>query len=212
MTRSQEKYSVRKENGVTIGSNCNNVKHALLKQVQKLIHAQAELYKLIVQQVDSQQSNQTTCTNYTFGIEYHLPNPKLAPTVHPVTQEEEEIPYQGHPTAYHTFYQTPRNTAFISQQALYNLLRETMCHATEHFTPQCLKDANIYNTHTPFKEVANGVVHPDTQETITIYNQLINDPVLQDVWLKSMCIELGRLSNGYKDTKGTQTIHYMTYE
>ena len=27
-----------------------------------------------------------------------------------------------------------------------------------------------------------------------------------------MCIELGRLSNGYKDTKGTQTIHYMTHE
>ena len=27
-----------------------------------------------------------------------------------------------------------------------------------------------------------------------------------------MCIEPGRLSNGYKDTKGTQTINYMTHE
>ena len=27
-----------------------------------------------------------------------------------------------------------------------------------------------------------------------------------------MCIRLGRLSNRYKDTKGTQTIHYMTDE
>ena len=27
-----------------------------------------------------------------------------------------------------------------------------------------------------------------------------------------MFIELGILSNGYKDTKGTQTIHYMTHE
>ena len=27
-----------------------------------------------------------------------------------------------------------------------------------------------------------------------------------------MYIELGRLSNGYKDTKGTQTIHYMNHE
>ena len=65
---------------------------------------------------------------------------------------------------------------------------------------------------TPLEEVSNGVVHPQTKETIKRYNQLINDPVLRVVWLKSMCIELVRLSNGYKDTKGTQTIHYMTHE
>ena len=55
-------------------------------------------------------------------------------------------------------------------------------------------------------------MQPHPKEPITRYSQLISDPVLQDVWLKAMCIELGRLSNGYKDTKGTQTIHYMTYE
>ena len=86
-----------------------------------------------------------------------------------------------------------------------------MCHATEHFTPQCLQDANICNTPTPLEEVANDVVHPDTKETITRYIQLINYTVLRVVWLKAMCIELGRLSNGYKDTKGTQTIHYMNH-
>ena len=87
-----------------------------------------------------------------------------------------------------------------------------MCHTTEHFTPQCLQDANVCNTPTPLEEVANGVVHCDTKETIKRYSQLINDPVLRVVWLKEMCIELGRLSNGYKDTKGKQTIHYMTHE
>ena len=87
-----------------------------------------------------------------------------------------------------------------------------MCHATGHFAPQCLQDTNICNTPIPLEEVANGVVHPDTKETITRYSQLINDPVLRVLWLKSMCMELGRLSNGYKDTKGTQTIHYMTHE
>ena len=56
------------------------------------------------------------------------------------------------------------------------------------------------------------MVHPDTKETITRYSQIINNPVLRVVWLKAMCIELGRLSNGYMDTKGTQTIHYMTHE
>ena len=28
--------------------------------------------------------------------------------------------------------------------------------------------------------------------------------------MKAMCIELGRLAQGYKDTKGTDTIHFMT--
>ena len=42
------------------------------------------------------------------------------------------------PTACHALYQTPLSTAFISQKALNNLVEETMCHATEHFTPQCL--------------------------------------------------------------------------
>ena len=56
------------------------------------------------------------------------------------------------------------------------------------------------------------MVHPHTKETITRYSQLINDPALRDVWLKVICIELGRLSYGYNNTKGIQTIHYMTHE
>ena len=56
------------------------------------------------------------------------------------------------------------------------------------------------------------MVHPDTKETITRHSKLLNDPVLRVVWFKAMCIELGRLSNGYKDTKVTHTIHYMTHE
>ena len=77
---------------------------------------------------------------------------------------------------------------------------------------QCLQDANVCNTPTPLEEVANGVVHPDTKETITSYSHIINDLVLRVVWLKAMCIKLGRLSNGYKDTNGTQKIHYITNE
>ena len=67
------------------------------------------------------------------------------------------------PIACHALYQTPRNTALISQKALCKLVDETMCHAKEHFTPQCLQDANVCNTPTPLEEVTNGVVHPDTK-------------------------------------------------
>ena len=87
-----------------------------------------------------------------------------------------------------------------------------MCHATEHFTPQYLQDANMCNTPIPLEEVSNGVVNSHTKENITRHSQLISNPVLRDVWLKDMCIELGRISNGYKYTKGTQTIHCMTHE
>ena len=50
--------------------------------------------------------------------------------------------------------------------------------------------------------VANGVVYPVTKETITKYKNLINDPLLQDNWIKGMCKELGRLAQGYGE-KGT---------
>ena len=64
-------------------------------------------------------------------------------------------------------------------------------------------------------EVANGVVHPVTNKTITKYKKLINDPILRDAWMKGMCKELGRISQGYgvegtdDYTKGTNTVLFM---
>ena len=60
--------------------------------------------------------------------------------------------------------------------------------------------------------MCNAVVHPVTKETITKYTKLANDPVTAPVWRTAMCNELGRLSNGYKKTKGTRTIKFMTHE
>ena len=47
------------------------------------------------------------------------------------------------------------------------------------------------NNTTPsgLEEVANSVVHPVTKRTITKYKKLINDPLLQDDWMKGMCKE-----------------------
>ena len=52
------------------------------------------------------------------------------------------------------------------------------------------------------EEVANGVVHPVTKETITKYRKLMNDPLLRDEWMKGMCKELGRLAQGYGENGG----------
>ena len=65
------------------------------------------------------------------------------------------------------------------------------------------------------KEVANGVVHPVTKETITNYKKRINDPLLRDDWMKGVCKELGRLAHGYGKegaddyVKGTNTVLFM---
>ena len=62
------------------------------------------------------------------------------------------------------------------------------------------------------EEMANGVVHPVTKETLSKYHKIIEVPELKEVWMTGMGIELGRLAQGYKDTKGTNTIKFMTLE
>ena len=56
------------------------------------------------------------------------------------------------------------------------------------------------------EEVANGVVHPVTKETITKYQKLFADPLLKEVWSETMAKELRRLAQGYGNFKGIDTI------
>ncbi len=49
-----------------------------------------------------------------------------------------------------------------------------------------------------------------TNETITNYAKLIDESLLCNVWMEAMCVELSRLAQGYGDTKGTDTIKFMT--
>ena len=62
------------------------------------------------------------------------------------------------------------------------------------------------------EEIANGVVHPITKETITNYQKLINDPILREVWEMAMCAELDRLAQGFGDTKGTETMRFLDFD
>ena len=66
----------------------------------------------------------------------------------------------------------------------------------------------VFNT----EEVANGVVHPITNKTITKYHKLLDEPLLREVWMKAMCVELGRLAQLYKDTKDTETVKFITWK
>ena len=76
---------------------------------------------------------------------------------------------------------------------------------------------SMANNATPsrLEEVANGVVHPVTNETITKYKKLVNNPLLRYDWMKGMCKELGRLAQGCGKevaddyVKGTNTVLFM---
>ena len=61
-----------------------------------------------------------------------------------------------------------------------------------HFVPRKLMGQTpliqpVFN----IEEVANSVVHPFTNKTITKYHKLIDEPLLCEVWMKAMCVELG---------------------
>jgi hypothetical protein len=65
-------------------------------------------------------------------------------------------------------------------------------HATYHFIPTSLENnTRIFQDIILLDHMANGVVHPITQETITKYEKLANDPIMRDVWMKGLCKELG---------------------
>ena len=58
-------------------------------------------------------------------------------------------------------------------------------------------------------EAANGVVHSMTKEMITKYQKLVDDPILHDIWEMVMCVELGRLVQGFGETKGRETTRFL---
>ena len=98
--------------------------------------------------------------------------------------------------------QAPAN---ISQQALHTFTANAFLQELQWRMESKADPLNM-------EQVANGVVHSVTQETITKYKKLIDDPLLSETWMEAMAEELGRLAQGYKDTKGTSTEEFMDLE
>ena len=141
----------------------------------------------------------------------------------PITQDEDKLPTrvnnQHVPRRSQrlqeqaTMIFSPRVLASISPQALYLYLDNAVFDTPEWSIPNNLMNEELPTTpQIDIEEYANGVVHPDTKETITEYKTLIEDPLLKDKWKKAMCVELGRLAQGYQDIPGTNTIKFMTHE
>eukprot|EP00804_Cyclotella_cryptica_P028165 CCRYP_011030-RA/>CCRYP_011030-RA protein AED:0.16 eAED:0.16 QI:0/0/0/1/0.25/0/5/0/1115 len=139
------------------------------------------------------------------------PDSDPAPPRNYITQDEANtIQHNKHKL----FTHSPVSPCNITHHALYHVVG-THLQSQYHniFTPTTLHEHQpIFTADTQLEHVCNGVVHPITKETITKYEKLANDPTLQEVCMKAMCKELGRLAQGWEGKSGTDTIFFMTHE
>ena len=99
---------------------------------------------------------------------------------------------------------------FISQEALHAFA----CHASAPSTSSLFLPKGNHPTSIPHLEhFANPVIHPTTGKTITKYEELVNDPLLQNTWTTAFGKELGALAQGDNLTgaAGTNTIFFLNH-
>ena len=60
-----------------------------------------------------------------------------------------------------------------------------------------------------YREYCSGAIIDDKTGQRLEYRDLIKRPKLRDTWFKSLVNELGRLVQGIRDTKGTDTIVFI---
>ena len=58
--------------------------------------------------------------------------------------------------------------------------------------------------------LASPTLKPVKRSPATIQRMQI--PALKHIWEEAMCKELGNISNGWKDTEGTQIVRFLTHE
>ena len=212
--------------GQLIGSKLNDVKNTSRKRIQSLINQQRKQDRNIEQytNVDSQIEDITNESNISIQQteNYDITAPEHSDqTPIPVTQDEsyDENTDNGMQKQNKTFntnriqVQNPNGPACISQTALYSYLGNALIDDAKHFVPRkIMVQPPLMQTVFNIAEVANSVVHPITNKKTTKYHKLIYEPLLREVWMKSMCVELGRLAQLYKYTKGTETVKFMTWK
>ena len=224
---SKRRAPKRRVNGVTIGSNRNKAKNISRKRLQNLLKSQTIIDRQTVMDelttTPAPERHNRPSTFQDAFVSYHVPTPKGTP------RDQSSVPFISQDDN-HNFIDPPgpvprrskrlqTTTPFknigpanISQEALFHVSGLGYTNAPLWSVPDCLMEDKL--TISPAIEIAemcNGVVHPLTGETITKYQKLINEPLLQEVWTRAMCIELGRLAQGFEDTKGTNTIRFLNH-
>ena len=94
---------------------------------------------------------------------------------------------------------------------LYTVLTDALSKENVIIPRKLEKNKLTYDINVDLQEYCAGVVHPETKETITSYKKLANDPLLRKTWMKAMCKELGNIAQGYGESKGTNTVRFLTH-
>ena len=100
---------------------------------------------------------------------------------------------------------------FVQADAINEMLAYAM-DVPKHWVPEKFTEERNKPDHVDQQEFWAGLTHPDTGEMITSYRKLMQIPALKHVWEEAMCKELGKISNGWNDTEGTQTVRFLTHE
>ena len=106
---------------------------------------------------------------------------------------------------------TKERPACVSQDAVNSFLFNAMLDQAQAFQLNGIPKTPLFSMPTNTEECANGVVHRITKETLTKYQKVIEVPELREIWMRAMCIELGRLTQGFGTTAGTNTCVIMDH-
>ena len=140
------------------------------------------------------------------------PNPVDEPLPNFISQDEEEANLSFRMRK-NVGMHASANPCGIKAETVYHLMGQHIENTTNCFVPEKLqKQQATFEDNILLDHMANGVVHPITQETITKYEKLAKDPLMKNTWTKAMSKELGRLAQGFETTKGTETVFFMSHD
>ena len=102
----------------------------------------------------------------------------------------------------------------MSQQALIVLTIREKATYQPIFTPWALVKHAIIPVVHKFEHYANPMVHLVTEEMISSYKKLTNDPATAEVWQTALGKDFGRMAQGDNKTgqKGTDAMFPMTHD
>ena len=176
-----ERAKQRTVNRQIIGSRRNNAKTASRRRIKSLVRAQLKLDN-IKPATTSKPPTPARVREKSWKspqFTYHFPCPKGKPSPAPVSQEGPEIQPAAATATQKTSWRLDGKNygktsinpplAGVSQAALNQFMGDAFMEE--------LKRTTINATPLELEEVANGVVHPITKETITKYKKLIADPL-----------------------------------
>ena len=125
--------------------------------------------------------------------------------------ETQRVPPRRSPRLRMPQFHAANAAIFLNKKALHEVVANAMA-VPQAWVTQSFKKVDNMTHVNDIDHFCAGVTHPTTGATITNYRKLISIPTMKEVWTNAMCKELGNISDGWNETKGTQTVKFMNHE